>query len=40
MANPLWVDIVLLVWFFLILALGFLWGWWCASGFEMKGGKK
>ena len=36
MANPVWVDMLLLLWFFLVLLLGFLWGWWCASGFKIN----
>jgi len=33
MANPIWVDILLLLCFFLVLIVAFLYGWWCASGF-------
>ncbi len=34
MANPLWVDMLLLLCFFLVLLAAFLYGRWCASGFK------
>lgn len=38
--NPIWVDVLLLLWFFLILVAGFLYGWWCASGFGLNRRKR
>ena len=36
MANPIWVDMLLLLCFLLTLLVAFLWGWWCASGFKVN----
>jgi len=40
MANPMWVDILLLLWVFFVLLLGYLYGYWCASGFKANFGVK